>query len=63
MRKIAYGAKHYWGLQMYSDCAEGELNSILRKATSYLITLSALASTLGGIVRPISRAVRRLTTK
>jgi hypothetical protein len=31
-----------------------------RKVTSYLITLSARASTLGGIVRPISLAALRL---
>ncbi len=43
-------------------CFEGEFNSILGSPPRYLITLSALASTFGGIVTPICLAVFRLIT-
>src|SRR5690348_7980507 len=48
--------------QILQALLDGEISSMLRASRSYLITLSALASTLGGIVRPICFAVLRLIT-
>jgi hypothetical protein len=51
--------------QTLPDWRDGEFNSILASRFvffDYLISLSARASTLGGIVRPICLAVFRLIT-
>jgi hypothetical protein len=49
------------GTQLMRDRVEGENNSILASPRDHLITLSALANTFGGIVRPICFAVFRLS--
>ena len=48
-------------VRSHADWVDGEFSSILgAPAGDYLITLSALANTLGGIVRPICFAAFRL---
>jgi hypothetical protein len=56
----------FWTLDLAQDgfsVLDSQLETRnLKLETFHLITLSALASTLGGIVRPISLAVLRLMT-
>src|SRR5258705_4163219 len=53
-----FGEQDTTSLELY--CTDGEINSILASPRAYLITLSALANTFGGIVRPICLAAFRL---
>jgi hypothetical protein len=56
---IPLGRSTHTGTQTSS---EGEFSSILASPRGYLMTLSALANTFGGIVKPICLAAFRLTT-